>query len=69
MNSCSKKLEYIISCISEAGFDPYIQIYGYLQTDDDIYITRSGNARDLIRFIDRAELEEYVGQFFPQTQK
>jgi uncharacterized protein (UPF0297 family) len=62
MITLSKKLEYIINCISETGFDPYMQIYGYLQSNDDIYITRNGNARDLIKFVDRAELEKYVSE-------
>ena len=66
MISRSKKLEYIINCISEAGLDPRTQIYGYLQSNDDIYITRKGNARDLIKFIDQTELENYIRQISPQ---
>ena len=62
MKKYSKKLEYIINCISETGFDPAGQIYGYMQTKDDKYITRNGNARDLIKFIDPAELENFVAQ-------
>ena len=60
MNSLSKELSQILHCIIEAGYDPYMQILGYLQTNDDAYITRTGNARSLIKLIDRSELEGYV---------
>ena len=67
MNHCSKKLEYVVSCIEKTEYDPRLQIYAYLQFGDDSYITRSGNARDLIKFIDRSELEEYIGKDFLRT--
>lgn len=60
MKGYSKELLQIIGGILEAGYDPHMQIYGYLQTNDDAYITRTGNARSLIKLIDRAELEGYV---------
>lgn len=59
----SKKLEYVVSCIAKTEHDPRLQIYAYLRFDDDSYITRTGNARDLIKFIDRSELENYVGDY------
>ena len=38
----------IISSIKKSGHDPYAQIYGYLTSGNDMYITRTGNARELI---------------------
>ena len=32
--------------------EPYEQIYGYVQTGNDTYITRHGNARDKIKLLD-----------------
>jgi len=60
MKANSKELLQIIGSILEAGYDPYMQILGYLQTKDDSYITRTGNARNLIKTIDRTELEEFI---------
>ena len=54
--------------IEKTEYDPRLQIYAYLQFGDDSYITRNGNARDLIKFIDRSELEEYVGKDFLRTE-
>lgn len=49
MKGYSRELLQIIGGILEAGCDPHMQIYGYLQTNDDAYITRTGNARSSYR--------------------
>lgn len=53
-------LEYIISCIEKSGNDPRSQIYGYVTTGNECYITREGNARELIKEVDKIKLAEYV---------
>lgn len=53
-------LEYIISCIEKSGNDPRSQIYGYVTTGNECYITREGNARELIKEVDTIKLAEYV---------
>ena len=53
-------LEYIISCIEKSGNDPRNQIYGYVTTGNDCYITREGSARDLIKDVDASYLFQYV---------
>ena len=55
-------LEYIISCIEKSGNDPRSQIYGYITTGNELYITRHGNARELIKTIDVSVLAEYTTQ-------
>ncbi|MBE5040796.1 IreB family regulatory phosphoprotein [Ructibacterium gallinarum] len=47
----------IISSLKSAGYDPYEQITGYLQTGNDLFITRFGGAREKIRQLDKRELE------------
>ena len=44
----NETVESIISSIKKSGHDPYAQIYGYLTSGNDMYITRTGNARELI---------------------
>ena len=55
-----KTMEHIVASIQAAGFDPYAQLYGYLKTGDDTYITRTGDARHIIKTIDRDQLRKYV---------
>ena len=54
------KLRSIIESIASAGCEPYDQIYGYFTTGIDSYITRTGNARTLIKEIDREIITEYL---------
>ncbi len=53
-------VEYIAKCIARAGFNPGEQLWGYLLTGNQFYITRLGNARELITQLDSARLEAYV---------
>ena len=49
-------LREIHEILSEKGYNPIGQIVGYLLSEDPTYITNCGNARALIRELDRDEL-------------
>ena len=53
-------LDEVISSLEEKGYEPYEQIYGYVQTGNDIYITRHGNAREKIKLLDNSKLKAIV---------
>ncbi len=53
-------LAEVVSSLKRAGYDPYEQINGYLKTGNDLFITRSGNAREKIQKLDKQELERYL---------
>ena len=53
-------MESIVSSIEQAGMDPYEQLYGYLTTGKEIYITRNGNAREQIRTLDKDDISRYI---------
>ena len=53
-------MESIVSSIEKTGMDPYSQLYGYLTTGKEEYITRTGNARGLIKTLNRQQVYEYV---------
>ena len=53
-------MESIVSSIEKTGNDPYEQLVGYLSTGKDIYITRTGNARELIKTLNWQQVYEYV---------
>lgn len=49
-------LTQVYDALREKGYNPINQIVGYLLSEDPTYITTHGNARSLIRKIDRDEL-------------
>ena len=53
-------MEEIIASIKEAGYEPYDQLYGYITTGKDEYITRNGNAREKIKQLNWLAVKEYV---------
>lgn len=53
-------MESIVSSIEKTGNDPYEQLVGYLSTGKDIYITRTGNARELIKALNWQQVWDYV---------
>ncbi len=49
-------LTTVYQALSEKGYNPINQLVGYILSEDPTYITTYGNARSLIRHIDRDEL-------------
>lgn len=58
----SQTILEIVEAIKEAGYDPYEQLIGYLQTSQDYYITRKKNARSLIKTLEREQIQQYVSE-------
>lgn len=59
-NDFIQKIQYIVSVIHEAGYEPYDQLYAYLKTGNNTYITRKGNARNLVTELDRKQMWDYI---------
>ena len=51
-----KTLTAVYDALVQKGYNPVNQIVGYILSEDPTYITTYGNARSLIRHIDRDEL-------------
>ncbi len=49
-------LQCVYDSLMEKGYNPIVQIVGYILSEDPTYITNHNNARALIRRIDRNEL-------------
>lgn len=60
LNESDQTLDYIVKCIRATGNDPRTQIYGYIHSGNACFITREGNARTLIKFVEHSRLERYV---------
>lgn len=54
-----RQLDSIEALLKEAGYDPYAQFCGYLETGSDLYITRHGDARKKIGYINMDAVKEY----------
>ena len=51
-------LAYVFKALVEKGYDPVIQIEGYLMSGDPTYITNHKNARSMISYVEIDELIE-----------
>lgn len=49
-------LRQVYAALVEKGYNPINQIVGYILSEDPTYITNYGNARGLIRRVDRDQL-------------
>ena len=54
------RIKRIIQAITAAGYDPYSQLYGYITTGKDEYITRRDDAREKIKTLNWLKLKEFV---------
>ena len=58
----------VAEALSQRGFEPYEQIYGYFKTGDVSYITRHGEARQKIVAVSREEIRSYLEKKMPGTK-
>ena len=61
-------LNDIYAALKEKGYNPVMQIVGYLLTEDPTYITNYNHARALICQLDRDELLGEIVQFYFEQQ-
>ena len=59
-------IDYVVSVLKDAGYDPYEQLYAYLHTGNDAYITRKGDARSLVSELDREQIWAYIAPHIRQ---
>ena len=50
--------ERVYEALSEKGYDPVVQIVGYIMSGDPTYITSHNSARSMIMKVERDELVE-----------
>ena len=53
-------LHEIIRALESAGYDPQIQLHGYLETGMDYFITRKENARERIKSLDPETIRAFL---------
>ena len=57
-------LKRIYKLLEEGGYDPVGQIVGYLLSEDPTYITNVGEARKLLRDVDRDEMMNELVRYY-----
>lgn len=63
-NRAREILRKVYAALKEKGYNPISQIVGYLLSGDPAYITSHGDARALVRKVERDELlEELVRSY------
>ena len=62
--SFEEQMETVVTALIGAGYDPYQQITGYLQTGEAYYITRQNGARKIIESLDKGEVQAYLQKHF-----
>lgn len=55
-----ENMKIVEQAIREAGYVPYDQLYGYVQTGNSLYITRKNNARQIIVKMDPDMIRRYL---------
>ena len=65
-NDFKQNIEYIVAILHEAGYNPYEQLYAYLHTGNDTYITRKGDARSLVSELDQEQILDYIAPHIKQ---
>ena len=63
----AKQLAIVIAALSDAGYDPYAQLTGFIQTGDDTFITRHNDARAIVSTLDLEMVARYVREKMKQT--
>jgi len=68
-NRTRQILTDVREALAEKGYDPYVQIVGYILSGDPTYITAHNNARAVIGRLERDELLEELLVFFMEHKK
>lgn len=55
-------ISIVIDALRKAGYDPYDQLYGYVSTGIISYITRQGNAREIVAKLDMDDLRDFLNK-------
>ena len=53
-------IKTVISALQTAGYDPYMQLLGYVKTGEPAYITRQGGARELVEHLGVNRIKDFL---------
>ena len=53
-------MKHIVTALKERGYDPYMQLLGYVTHNEPTYITSHNGAIALIQTLDFEQVKQYV---------
>ncbi len=53
----------VVESLRSAGYEPYDQLYGYVVHENELYITRSGGARDIVTKMDIRDIKIFLKHY------
>lgn len=53
----------VVAALNTAGYDPYDQLYGYVKHGNNLYITRRGGARDIVKKMDVKDIKTFLKHY------
>lgn len=53
-------IEKIVTALKTAGYDPYAQLTGYVETGQEYYITRQDGAREMVLRLDVEQIKDFL---------
>lgn len=59
-----QEMRKVIAALEAAGYEPYDQLFGYIQEDNIKYITRHGGAREIVSGMDKKHIKVFLKHFF-----
>lgn len=62
MKSEKTTLNEIVKALENAGYDPFAQLHGYLETGRTHFITRRDNAREKIGILDPEMIRAFLDE-------
>ena len=58
-----REMEKVVAAIESVGHTPYDQLYGYVMSENDQYITRHGGAREIVTNMDIDDIKAFLKQY------
>ena len=52
-----------VEALQAAGYEPYDQLYGYVMYENELYITRSGGAREIVTKMDVENIKTFLKHY------
>ncbi len=57
------EMAQVVEALKATGYEPFDQLTGYVRTGNELYITRHGNARELVKTMDKQNIKTYLKHY------
>ncbi len=53
----------VVDALKATGYEPYDQLTGFVRTGNELYITRHGNAREIVNGMDQKDIKTFLKHY------